>query len=641
MNGPETAPPVDAVPEMRPRSLPADTPASERRTLLHYLGLPFYYRHTPPQVLRRTIFWGSAAALLLLFSSHAIMMPVERDSLLHSFRQIWPFDGMREFSTIQSGFSTLYFELTIFAIIISSILAPLHSTYSFCTERVTGTLEFLRLAPMPTTSLVLGKLFAPAWPAHAISAVLLVLGFPMAWLGELDLGSVFLVVLSVVGMTITITAIGGLLACATSAMRGFVSVGALLTIGFFLHFLPMAALSLSGIEFVTFLSPWGALDTCFWQEFHSSNRYVGMPKAYFMGAASLAWFFLAFFHLAFAALLVWASARKLDHPERSALSRKCWLLAWGLFAFAALGIVPNPVRSVGVSSYYGGAWTWLVAALTMLWAFAFVCGLALLDHPFSRDTALTETCERLAGHPKPRGGFLDRIGHAGFAALLVFISGAPIVCAFDQVVWANSQAMNHQNREAFTQVAYLLWFGATGLAWMVGVILEAIAVRLRSFVARLVLGHVMIGLLAAMVIVPLVDIQQSYYGWRRSLYSQRELLKPSVNQWPANSSQQQRAQWARQNAEYELNYLRKRYDFDRYVAGMDTPAKIEAELERYNGRNVSWFWAYHPHAMLLYPCPLLLFIALLLIWRRWTYRGLEREARKALKLDAAPAPQPS
>ncbi|GMV79814.1 MAG: hypothetical protein AMXMBFR7_09980 [Planctomycetota bacterium] len=641
MNGPETAPPVEAVPEMRTRSVPVDTPAAERRTLLHYLGLPFYYRHTPPQVLRRTIFWGSAAALLLLFSSHAIMMPVDRDSLLHSFRQIWPFDGMREFSTIQSGFATLYFELTIFAIIISSILAPLHSTYSFCTERVTGTLEFLRLAPMPTTGLVLGKLFAPAWPAHAISAALLVVSFPMAWLGELELSSVFLVVLSVVGMTITITAIGGLLACATSAMRGFVSVGALLTIGFFLHFLPMIALELSGLEFVAFLSPWGALDTCFWQEFHSSTRYVGMPKAYFMGVASLAWFFIAFFHLALSALLVWASANKLDHPEHSALSRKGWLLVWGLFALSALGIVPNPVRASGVYSYYGGSWTWLIAAFTMLWAFAAVCGLALLDHPFSRDAALTESCERMAGHPKPRGGILDRIGHAGFAALLVFISGALIVFGFNQVMLSTSRPSDLEEQEAFTQIALLLWFGATGLAWLVGVILEAIAVKLRNFVARVVLGHILIGLLAALVIVPLVDVQQSYYGWRRSLDCQRELLHPSLNRWPSNSSQQQRAQWARQNAEYELKYLRKRYDFDRYVAGLDTPDKIDAELERYKGRNVSWFWAYHPQAMLLYPCPLLLFIVLMLFWRRWTYRGLEREARKALKLDAPPAPQPS
>ncbi|MCZ7646832.1 MAG: ABC transporter permease [Planctomycetota bacterium] len=615
--GPEPAP---AVHEPHADAAPPANSIGEARTIFDYLGLPFYHRHAPSPGSRRAMIWGVFGLLLIFFFLHAVYMPSEKGSFLYAIRNSSLFGGGVGFLTIEDGCRTMFSELVVFAIVFTCILAPLFAAYSFSSERVTGTLEFLRLSPMPTVGIVLGKLFAPSVAIHALGLLLLALALPLGLIGGVPAGSVFLSMAMVLLSAVTVSAVGGLLASSTVSFRGFGAVGGLLALGFMLHMLPFACLEERSLAFGMYLSPWSAMDIEVWKEFHSSRRYVGRDPLWF-GSKSLALLYPFLFHGTASGLLIWAAARRLDRPDQTALPRLGWLIGWGLVTLTAIGLLWNDTSYGPAPLGQARQMQYLASSAVLFWGAAGILALMILDHPFDHDLALTEACERLSGGAVDGSRPRRRLGHALTVAGMVLLTGGLLVYLL----------AGYLKAQRLAAVPWSLMFALLALAIVVSLlvvtVLEANAVRFRGLGPRLFAGWLALAILGAILIAATVDFEKSHRAFRYCMSIRlAELQLPRHGTGNPAASSNQRRQVDRQ-----LSYARQYMDYEFYTQGLDTMEQVLEKRGAYDEEPLKFFLDYHPSSALRYPFFFVLFVAALLFWRHWVYRRVEREARRALE----------
>jgi ABC-type transport system involved in multi-copper enzyme maturation permease subunit len=632
---------------------PAVMPVEENeRSILSHLGLPFYYRHALPRGMRRAVFWSSFVCVLALLFINALYMPHGRDSFMHNLRVLL-FGGGSGYHTYESGAQSIFIQLSVISLILSCVLAPVLATFSFSNERVLGTLEFLRLSPMSTVSIVLGKMFAPAYAVHLLSLTMLLLGCVFGYVGGTKPENLLMGVLVFVLATGTLHAVGAFCASLTGAYRGSAALGGLLGVGFMLSVPPMASMEERGYEFLSFISPWSTFDMLFWQAAHWQNRYAN--PVVFYGSKSLAQFYALAFHALTFGMLIWAASRKLDDPNRTALPRYAWAIIWLFILVSAVGL------GINVQKYrmFRG---WEDAAAITGIGCAGLCFLALIDHPHRRDIVLTNLCERLAGHERPPAS-LARMTHALFAAGLAACSAAVVVT----FIWlANGLAGVSAGAVLFFSLVPVL------IVFLIALVQETAAVGYETRAGQTVAGLAMGAVLAASMIAPVIHlavISSSFhravwaYNWVSqcdvriaNLKSQEQSLKQQIAQLPPNSAQQlsalnsqlQSVQNSIQNemrsshyARQQLAELRRDPVASKYLEDIKTPKDAQMLMGGLGRDPIALLWRFHPKTLLFYPLFFLVVVVLVFFLRERAYRRLLREAQQAVAASAAGAASPA
>lgn len=672
--------------------------SNDDHTLLRHLGQPFFFRHTPPLALRRGAFWLGFALVAVVTSVDLLLMPYPRGTLAANLRGL-VFDRPA-FRDFEEGLRAIFDQYFVAALILSGIISPLYATYSMAMERVGGTIEFLRLSPMSTLSVVLGKMFAPAYLLHLFSGGLLLLGAVFGIAGGHAPGDVALALLSIVTACLTVHALGGLLACATTTFRGFGAVMGLVVLGLLLYSVPHTFARSPGLGYLRYVSPFAAMDALFWTK-GTYNRWLGNVRVSdeFLGYGGLVGPFVLCFHGLLSAMLVWAATRWLDHPEDTALPKKAWGFLLLSALAMALGTVPN--SDGGMSArYMGGPSGILPAGLeegfftpSLLWQFAtgiyLVLGVALailaaLDHPHRRELALEEACERQGNRGQGPHRPWRRLVHALF------------VSTFAAVVVAVSFGFFHR----FGQVgkSYTATTVALGTAlvlvfvFFVSLAIECSWIRFRASGGRAAAAAVAVSLLLASVVVPILNVAQATNDWRQARQMRNKswvaeckvqaleaqiaalkalppdqvvsqapapavaptttrqigpngmmvLVQTSANPQPLTVGQklaQLRSEHHYQKRFYDrqLESLASNKDLAPYVADMTSQEAMTDLDAKYSDAPLALVWHYHRGRFLWYPLGLLAVCALILILRSWTYRGIEQEARKAMAAVDAPA----
>lgn len=495
----------------------------EDRSIWRHAGLPFFFRHTPPLALRRGAFWLSFALVAVVTAVDILLMPYPRGSMAASLRAV--FFDRAAFRDFEEGLRAIFDQYFVGALILSGIVAPLYATYSLAMERVGGTIEFLRLSPMSTLSVVLGKMFAPAHLLHLFSAGLLALGAVFGVAAGHAPDDVGLALLSIVAASLTMHALGGLLACATTTFRGFGAVIGLVGLGLALYVLPGAAGRAPGVGFLQYLSPFSAMNALFWTKGMYSTWYgVARIPDQFMGFSGLVAPFVLCYHGLLFTVMVWAATRWLDHPEGTALPKMAWvflllsvlLLALGLvpntdgglsaqFIRVAPGAVPPGLANGQPAGYFTPSVLWHVAMVIFL-----VLGLVLallvgLDHPHRRDLALEEACERLGNRTQGPLRTRRRLTHAlfvsSFAAIVIalgfgfFMRFSPMIKAYSATTVVSGAAL-----------VFVFFFFASLAA-------ECSWIRFHYSGGRVAAASVAVSLLLASVIVPMVNATQTAQNW--------------------------------------------------------------------------------------------------------------------------------
>ena len=486
-------------------------------SILDHLGLPFYYRHSPPASMSRGAFWLAFILVIAIVLYNVLGMRYPPGSLIQRLQLL--LGSFNFYPTIRDGLTALFNQLFVIALIVSGIVAPLFATHSFCGERVSGTMEFLRLTPMSTISIVVGKMFAPAYPLHLFSAVLLALGFVFGALGGIDLGQLCFGLLMVVMGCVTLHAIGAFFAAVTMGFRGFGSILGLLIFGFILSSLPFDARKVSELSFLTYLSPWSTLDGLFW---NVSKQPI------FGGWSKGAQYYAIAFHILISSLFILAAAHKLDKPERPALSRRCWLLLWSFVVLTNLYVVSNfnvVNQAVYLSQFYNtlknpsmSTTTWPIIILVFrifVFAEGTVCLLAFLDHPHHRDTALGQACERLAGREQKLKGRFGSLSHALFATALVTATALAAT-----MIWYQFMPANSINWE----LAMLVVAVATYITFVSSLALETTALRYRTPMSRIMWAIAAIAIVLTCFVIPSGHLESARGIWLQSLPLKHEEL---------------------------------------------------------------------------------------------------------------------
>jgi len=431
-------------------------------SILSHLGMPFYYRHSPTRAATRGTIWITFLILLAIVVLNVIQMPYNKDTYVYAIRATF-FSSHPAYQTAEEGACSICYQLFSISIILSGIVAPLFGTYSFSSERVLGTLEFLRLSPMSTLSVIMGKMFAPTFVLHLISFSMLLLGLAFGLCGGLAAGKLFLAMICILSTSAIFHGLGALLGVMTVAFRGFFAVGLLLGLGFIISVAPMSTGYDKAIKFLAFMSPWGAMDTLFWRSY---SRYGGTAsgEAIFMGSEALVLPIVVLTHALFFGLLVWAACRKFDRPERPALPFAAWIVLWAYWGALCLGLLPNFEEHRYLQWNPNYAWQ-IAGALFPLGAFV-VCVLAMLDHPHERENVLTEECEFAAGREDAPGASARRLKHALFVAVLVCVSTTVMS-------WMIINGQQKSVNASFTRDTAIAIVGiATTLAFLFSVVLE-------------------------------------------------------------------------------------------------------------------------------------------------------------------------
>lgn len=671
---------------------------SEDRTLLRHLGQPFYFRHTPPLALRRGAFWLGFLLVAGIAVVNILLMPYPRESTAWHLRTMLGWS--RGYMTFEAGAQGIASQFFVIATVLAGIVAPLYATYSLAMERVGGTIEFLKLSPMSTLSVVLGKMFAPAYLLHLFSGGLLLLAAVIGFFGGYGLGDLSLTLLSVVCATVTVHAAGAFLACATTAFRGFGPVVGLIGAGLLVYVLPFAAYYEAGLSYLRYLSPFSTMDTLFWQEAASSRWYGGVVDEFFglQGALGPS---VLLIHGTFAAVLVWAAARWFDHPEGTALPRKGYLILLGLIILVALGTVPNMDQRMtqgflaqrqGMTlseefqrgGFFAPSYTWASAMLIVFFAGLAICLLLILDHPHRRELVQEEFSERAGGRET---GPVKRLSHAFFAgAVTVGVLAAGLGCYTFTPFGGRMEPWTW---------AFTLAFGVWGAVFL-SLILETAWVRYRSAPGRVAAAAVMGALLLGSLLYPVIDYAQKTnafwiaYHYKQQTWQQQVELAlvekelaalegigdgtlvstvtlPSAapgafspgqaptfnyyvtyyktsmqNQLTVGQYRQQMADLRSAFRQQELYYARSRYpwsreNLERYQVDMQTPEALAALGTAMRAEPFAIILRYHASSLLWYPLLPLAASALAIWFRRRSYRRLEKEALDALK-QAPPTP---
>ncbi|MCW8130536.1 MAG: ABC transporter permease [Planctomycetota bacterium] len=587
-------------------------PVEADHTLLHHLGLPFYYRHTPGPLLRRGIFWFSFLGFILLLIFNVIAMPFPKDSILYTLRAMI-YGRVPPYQTFEEASAALASQCFAIATVLSCIVAPLYSCFSLSNERVLGTMEFLRLAPLSSTGIVMGKAFATTYVVHLISAALICFGIPLGLLGLAPPEHVAYAATCIVFHAAAMSALGAYLATQTMVFRGFGSVGLSLAIGFCAQVLPVACVR-EGREggFAALLSPWSTLDLLFWR-----NGYVS-PVELFHSSTCAFVYALAAQGVLFACL-IHAASRKLDAPENTALRHRDYALLLGMIVLAALGVALNFDRKD--PPYLAGK-LWELGALVLLFGGFGVCLLALIDHPFRRERLLTDACERLAGRDDLRAG--RRLGHAAFCVLMAAVNGIALLLFLNM-----SGALARVETLLTVAVSVLVLFVVLGAALLI----EASALRFQTFLAQAATAAVALAILAGVTAVPIVHSGMVYSDWHSCAYYSEAYYQYEINK-------KRGLNFRNYDPTSQFNRMRQTDEYAEYVKDLPDLAAVRRQRELYAKAPIALMWKYAPMAVLAYPAVFALTLLLILWFRGRSYRRLIEEARRSLQRssgDGSPA----
>jgi hypothetical protein len=599
-------PPVlNNAPAAAPSSpLPPPRYTDDERSMLDHLGLPFFYRHTPAPAMRKGLFWMTFASIGLVLFTNFLFMPHAEGSVSRTIRES-VFGYGQGYRDVVQGCKAIFHQLFVAALIVSGIIAPGFATFSLSTERVTGTMESLRLSPMSNTAIILGKIFASAYWMHMVSALMIGLGICFGIVGDLGIANIAFAVLGIVMGCLTLHAVGAYFAVFTVSARGFGAVVGLLAVGFVMSMLPMAGMSEQGMEFFTYLSPWGCMDGLFWHEMHGRYRYSNAAQFYGMPGAVK--FFVFAFHATAFSLLIYAASRKLESPEQSALPRFGWCLVWLFVLLTAFGISGNTFRN---QSIVGFNINWMFAGAVSIFGFLGTCVLALLDHSFDRDIVLAEECERVAGRENKKPPF--RLGHAVFTASLTALSAAVILFFFYMGGTMTGQAV---------PVSLGVCTAAVTLAFLIAVALETSSIGYMSTWSRTATAFIAVGILFAILFAPLIHLSVANRRWHQAMWLANSQF-PNPDLPPAAKQNQMNNywnnSWARQP--HILFYIKDIKSWDDLVA----------HRAMYENAPIRIFMAFHPTATAMYPAMFFGVVGLLFWWRKRKYAALAREAEASI-----------
>ncbi|HEY3321511.1 MAG TPA: hypothetical protein VGP72_13670 [Planctomycetota bacterium] len=621
------------------------------RSILSYLGLPFFYRHWPPLGTRRATFWGFFLLTLIIVGCQVVYMPYERNAFMLKIREL-VFGGGGSYHTYEDGCRAIFHTLSVFSLIFSCIISPLHCAFSFSSERTAGTIEFLRLSPMPTIGVIVGKMLAPTCLLQLYSIIMLLIGCVFGWLGGVPLANLTMALMAFALSCITLHAAGALLAVLTLAFRGFGAVGGLMGLGFLLSVPPLGASGERGWEFIAYISPWGAFDSLFWNSFWGQYRYKGTPALF--ADPALVKYFVLVFHGLFSTLLIWAASRKLDDENKTALPYRAWLILWGFFVIVCVGLARNV--SVFRPRY------WEDAAGVMCFCAVGLSLLVVADQPHRRELVLANICECLAGREKPPSA-LRRMKHSLFIVFISSLSSAVIMLFL--------HAGNH-----LTPLVASIFVFCIFVLLMASVVLETALVGYESRGGRL--GATIIGgaIVVASLITPLIHMAMFESRFSRTMWmvtyheqtlartkgqlaplelqekqflTQIDKLQASPKspardaQIAALHSKLQPVQSNMQNIRSQLNYtessmaeLRRDPVTAVYLSKVSNGTEAKALLDLCNKDPLMLLWLYHPGAVLFYPLMTSVVVILTFLWRARAYNGLLKEAQKAMQVSAAP-----
>lgn len=571
----------------RPVPLPVVRLTSEEDTYwIRHLGLPFFYRHTPPKWLLRIGFYSGLALVLGLLCYELIVVPLTSSSYYYYSRRhdldvVWEFFGI--------------------ATVISCIIAPLISTFSLCNERVMGTMEFLRLAPLSTTGIVLGKTFGSVVYLHLGALLLMVAGAvtAIAVAGWSTVGAKLCQAVPLIFLSAFLAqAMGALLASLTTFMRGIFPLIVLLGLLFLQHVVPLGMAQASEMAVTGFFSPWGTLN----ESMEISWRWRGDPPQ-FLGMEGMATPFVVFAHVVLIALLFRAAARRVDSPMRSALSPLGYLVLWGLLIATCAGIGLNDFRR-------GSRANGMEAATVLMGVFGVILlGLMILDHPHRREVLLAWTCERIQRGTGIPGSF-RRLGHAGLVTILALLGAVLLVLMM----------------LLFTPIGGCDWgwvaliLGISPLiAFLLCLFVEANQVGLRSVLLRIGVLIAGCGLLAGLILGIVIDVAYTLNIWQECIHEVRSFDNPKAK--PESYSR--------------LATLKAEYPG--YVARLGTREEVDTAASLMNERPVYFCVLYHPVRTVIYLCFSFLWMAGVVFWRWHAYRGLRREAEQAVRRQSPPS----
>jgi hypothetical protein len=614
----EPVPPSPARSE-RPLEGPVLKPATfggsndEDNSLLSHLGLPLYYRHTPTRAARRGVMYLVSGLLMLLFFADFLYMPHPSDSVFTLIRQT--VFGDRPFMTVEDGFRAVFNQMAVLATILSSICAPALATLSLSNERANGTMEFLRLAPLSMQSIVLGKMFAPAYVIHLISGVMLAIGAAAGLAGGIPLTSVALASLAIVLGSMTFHAVGAYMACMPSA-RGAAVVMGLLILMFVLTMLALAAKEERGLSFLGYVSPWSALDAEIWQT--GVRRRGAYGPVEFFGFAGGAKYYMLLFHAVAVALLVWAASSKLDKPEQPALPWRAWAGLWAFVLFTALG------TSFNLNGYAG----WALPAGIMGMAGGAVCALILIDHPHRRDTVLADECELLAHGDNRSQGRFSRLRHTFFGVGMVVLTALAVML----FVW-NSRLSTWS---AEYQIAWQLCALAVVAAFVISLIMEVSFLAYVSFTAQSIFAGGIATVFVLILMVPLFMIGSSHSTFMTAVYFKERIEKDKQAELNAKNQALPAGAKARPQNNYGYYYDLSQPQYQVYLKDAQTVSELSELRQKYRDNPLRFYLHYHADRFAIF-CLMWIGSICGLVWfRKRVYAGLKAEARKAVMADAAP-----
>jgi ABC-type Na+ efflux pump permease subunit len=572
----------------RPAPEPVVRMALEEDTYwIRHLGLPFFYRHTPAKWILRVVFYAGLFVIVGLLVLNLALIPY------------WE-------GRYNADNASLMSQFFIVAIILSCILAPLLSTFSLCNERVMGTMEFLRLAPLSPTSIVLGKTFAPVYCLHLVSLGLLAVGFMVGTIGTslwgddaapwTNLHDLCAGVVLILLNAVLVHALGAFLATLTTSLRGFASVIGLIVIGMALHLVPLAMIDDQGTKVLSFFSPWGLMDGFFWHSFGWWRRPIATQ---IFDREALAVPYLILMDLALSALLFRAAARRLDSPLRTALSPLGHMLLWLLLLTTCLGVGLNDFR------WGRQATGWEAAAGLMGFGGAGFIAFSIFDHPHRREAILAAACERASAGREPPG-MLRSLAHAAWVAMMTLLS--TVVMAF---CIAFSQSLRPCD---WGWVAVLVGLPPV-LSFLLCLLLEVTQIWFRSAAARGTASAVGSAVLATILIASAVDFAYTMEGWNDCFYVANRVLE-------------------KRGALYADPELVAKYP-ERFEV-LSTPAELTAAQREHNQSPVVFFLMHHPLAAAVHLGLFVAFAAGLWFWRLRAYAGIRREAEQAVRGQAAP-----
>jgi len=582
------------------------------RNVFDHLGLPFYYRHTPTPGVRRGVFWISFTITLAVILLNMLFMPHQRDSLFYNLRMAL-FGSGGGYPTYVEGALALSSQFYVFALILSGIMAPLLATFSLVGERVSGTMEFLRLAPFSTWAIILGKIFAPNYLLYIVSGTYLALAILFGMAGGRPIGDLVFGATAIVMGCCTLHGFAALFAVLTLSLRGFGAVLGMIAAGVALTFFPMAAFEERSYSFLSYLSPWSALDTLFFKSFQYSGRYV--QNARFFGSAGLVKYFVVGFHALLFVLLIWASKRKLDAPEKSALPHMGWMVLWIALLLTALGIAFD----IPVTSRYGAGFgniSVMQGGAFMMLASIVLSVLVLIDHPHDRDAALADACERVAGRQEDKKrGFA--VPHALFSGGLVLLSAVCVLFFF-----TGTRAI----AQVPDSVLFFFVIAPVMLSALFSVSIECASIGYVSRWAKHVVGAVGMAFIYAAVLIPIIHcgVANARFQTATRVLSQNLIAKAAAKAGNVDPNQQNI--W---NMRY-LKSIMEGPEYQQYLSGVDSLEATQALQAKFQDQPIYLFWYFHPQACLLYGLTTSLLIALLIMWRRRVYAGLMKEARAAI-----------